>query len=194
MKPLRVTVKVRNNYLLKAIEAAGYEPGAKVAEAIGISYMQLRDYVNMARAPFDRNGAVREEVEKLINFLGVPFDELFGEEHSEALATNKAEREVFAEDVFTGLLDGTKRDPMMMEDMKRCLGESMQALTVRERRVIDMRFGLGDETSKTFEEIGEVFGVSKDRIRQIEAKALRKLRSPAQAGRLREFVGEETPL
>ena len=63
-----------------------------------------------------------------------------------------------------------------------------QTLSPREERILRMRFGLGDETPQTLEEVGQMFGVSRERIRQIEAQALRKLQHPSQSNRLRDFV------
>ena len=53
-----------------------------------------------------------------------------------------------------------------------------------------MRFGLDDGSSKTLEEVGQMFGVTRERIRQIEAKALRKLRHPSRSRKLKDFLNE----
>jgi RNA polymerase primary sigma factor len=66
------------------------------------------------------------------------------------------------------------------------LSETLDSLTPRERRVIELRFGLGDERSRTLEEVGTELGLSKERIRQIEKEALAKLRHPS---RSRELIG-----
>jgi RNA polymerase primary sigma factor len=66
------------------------------------------------------------------------------------------------------------------------LGKTLESLTPRERRVVELRFGLGDERSRTLEEVGTELGLSKERIRQIEKEALAKLRHPS---RSRELVG-----
>jgi RNA polymerase primary sigma factor len=63
----------------------------------------------------------------------------------------------------------------------------LNTLTPREERIIKMRFGLEDGTEHTLEEVGQNFGVTRERIRQIEAKALRKLRHPCRNRRLRAF-------
>ncbi|MDA1347667.1 MAG: sigma-70 family RNA polymerase sigma factor [Chloroflexi bacterium] len=65
----------------------------------------------------------------------------------------------------------------------------VSGLGEREARIIQLRFGLTDGRSRTLQEVGSVFGVTRERIRQIEAAALRKLRHPDRAGRLRELVG-----
>ena len=72
----------------------------------------------------------------------------------------------------------------MREDLRAVLYE----LTERERRVIELRFGLEDGRPRTLEEVGAVFNVTRERIRQIEAKAMRKLRQPPRARRLRAYA------
>jgi len=72
--------------------------------------------------------------------------------------------------------------------LQKFVGEALADLTPREQRVLRMRFGIGDTTDHTLEEIGQEFGVTRERIRQIEAKALEKLRDPARARKLATFV------
>ena len=62
------------------------------------------------------------------------------------------------------------------------------ALTPREARVLQLRFGLTDGRSHTLKEVGEKFGVTRERIRQIETEALQRLRNPARAKRLRDYL------
>ena len=64
----------------------------------------------------------------------------------------------------------------------------LENLTVREKKVLQLRFGLEDGRPRTLEEVGQEFGVTRERIRQIEAKALRKLRHPSRSERLRSFL------
>ncbi len=66
--------------------------------------------------------------------------------------------------------------------------EVLATLTLRERRVLQLRFGLADGRARTLEEVGTEFGVTRERIRQIEAKALRKLRHPTRSKKLRDFL------
>ena len=64
----------------------------------------------------------------------------------------------------------------------------LKTLTPREEKVIKMRFGVGDGSEHTLEEVGQNFAVTRERIRQIEAKALRKLRHPSRSRKLRAFL------
>jgi RNA polymerase primary sigma factor len=72
--------------------------------------------------------------------------------------------------------------------LKEQLGEVLQTLTPREEKVLRLRFGLEDGRSRTLEEVGKEFNVTRERIRQIEAKALRKLRHPSRSKKLKDFL------
>ena len=72
--------------------------------------------------------------------------------------------------------------------LREQLSDVLETLTVREKRVLELRFGLEDGRSRTLEEVGQHFGVTRERIRQIEAKALRKLRHPSRSKRLKDFL------
>lgn len=72
--------------------------------------------------------------------------------------------------------------------LREQLGEVLETLTDREKKVLELRFGLQDGRSRTLEEVGQHFGVTRERIRQIEAKALRKLRHPSRSKRLKDFL------
>ncbi len=72
--------------------------------------------------------------------------------------------------------------------LKEQVAEVLGTLTERERSVLELRFGLKDGRSRTLEEVGRAFGVTRERIRQIEAKALRKLRHPTRSRKLRDFL------
>jgi RNA polymerase primary sigma factor len=74
--------------------------------------------------------------------------------------------------------------------LQRTVAEALSELTPREQRIICMRFGIGGATDHTLEEVGKVFGVTRERIRQIEAKALEKLRHPTRARKLATFVDD----
>lgn len=72
--------------------------------------------------------------------------------------------------------------------LKEQLDDVLNALTSREKKVLELRYGLEDGKEWTLEEIGKLFGVTRERIRQIEAKALRKLRHPKRSNKLRDFL------
>jgi len=98
------------------------------------------------------------------------------------------------EDSYLG--DFIKDDTMPEPDdaasaqlLREQLRTILKSLNPRERQVLEMRFGLKDGQSHTLEEVGQAFGVTRERIRQIEAKALRKLRHPLRSRKLRDYLG-----
>ncbi|MDR0328163.1 MAG: sigma-70 family RNA polymerase sigma factor, partial [Planctomycetaceae bacterium] len=87
------------------------------------------------------------------------------------------------------LPDGTAENPVvgaMQETLRVQIARVLKTLSYREREIIKLRYGLGDGYSYTLEEVGHIFKVTRERIRQIEAKAVRKLQHP---GRSQNLVG-----
>ncbi len=83
-----------------------------------------------------------------------------------------------------GPIDTASRE-LLREQMR----DLLDSLSPRERGVLELRFGLRDGQSRTLEEVGRIFGVTRERVRQIEAKALRKLRHPKSSRKLRDYLG-----
>jgi RNA polymerase primary sigma factor len=79
-------------------------------------------------------------------------------------------------------------DAAIMSSLKEKIDALLETLTPREAKVLRMRFGIGMNTDHTLEEVGKQFDVTRERIRQIEAKALRKLRHPSRSEPLRPYI------
>ena len=92
----------------------------------------------------------------------------------------------------TILLDGVCREvkpyPATPPKLREQLVDVLSTLTPREEKVLKLRFGLEDGRTRTLEEVGKEFNVTRERIRQIEAKALRKLRHPSRSKKLKDFL------
>ena len=72
--------------------------------------------------------------------------------------------------------------------LKEEINDVLSTLSERERKIIILRFGLNNEVPRTLEEVGQMFGVTRERIRQIEAKALRKLKHPSRSRKLKDYL------
>lgn len=124
-------------------------------------------------------GITVREVENLIKIS----------QHPKSLSTPIGDdRETTLEQFVADSNQPTLYDTVSNEFLKDQLNEVLDTLSEREKKVLIMRFGLDDGKSKTLEDVGREFKVTRERIRQIEAKAIRKLRHPTRARKLRDFV------
>ena len=154
------------------------------AAAAGIDYSKsLLPYLNLKRSPIGRDGLLRECAWSLCDYLGASPDELWSAEQLTPMASNAVQRDFSFEQVqslCTSSRDG-QQDPLALaaqSEAGRLLLESLEGLTPREALVIRDRYGIGTP-EMTLEEVGERYGVTRERVRQIELKALAKLRRPA---------------
>lgn len=143
----------------KLVQELGREPKPiEVAKVMGIPVAKVREIMSFALEPVSMETPIGDEDD---SHLGD-----FLQDANAKVPVN------FAMDVLL-------HDQLM---------EVIKSLTEREQKVILLRFGLEDEKPRTLEEVGKVFGITRERIRQIEAKALRKLRNPSKVKRLKDFL------
>ncbi len=141
------------------VQELGREPTVEeVAEAADVNLEEAKRVLRMSRAPISLDKPVGEND-----------DSLFGE---------------FIED--TG--DHSPVSQAAQEMLKAKIDQVLKTLTYREREIIKLRYGLGDGYTYTLEEVGRIFKVTRERVRQIEAKAVRKLQHPARAKQLQGFL------
>ncbi len=93
-------------------------------------------------------------------------------------------------DFIKDMANLTPEEYAINEVLKDEISEVLLTLTEREEQVLKLRFGLEDGTCRTLEEVGNIFGVTRERIRQIEAKALRKLRHPSRSRKLKDYLSD----
>ncbi len=130
----------------------------ELAQAMAISVPKLRDIIKVAQEPLSLETPIGKEEDSRLGD--------FIEDREAEAPANTVAQELLRED----------------------LTEVLSSLSPRERDVLRLRFGLDDGRQRTLEEVGQLFGVTRERIRQIEAKALRKLRHPNRSRRLKEYI------
>jgi len=143
----------------RLLQDLGREPTSEeIAEQMEISPEKVREIIKVSQEPVSLETPIGEEED---SHLGD-----FIEDHTALAPADAASHQLLKEQV---------------EDV-------LESLTERERKVLQLRFGLDDGRSRTLEEVGKEFHVTRERIRQIEAKALRKLRHPSRSRKLKDFL------
>jgi RNA polymerase primary sigma factor len=143
----------------RLLQELGREPtDDEIAEVMGITQDKVREIVKVSQDP-------------------VSLETPIGEEEDSHLGDFVEDKEAIA-----------PSDAANLTMLRTEVEDILDTLTPRERRVLQLRFGLIDGHQRTLEEVGKRFGVTRERIRQIEAKALRKLRHPSRSKRLKDYL------
>jgi RNA polymerase primary sigma factor len=141
------------------VQELGREPTAEeIAEKMGITPEKVREIQKIAQEPVSLETPIGEEED---SHLGDFIEDI------DALAPDEA------------------ASYLLLQEQ---IDEVLSTLNEREQRVLRLRFGLDDGRPRTLEEVGREFGVTRERIRQIEAKALRKLRNPQRSKKLKDYL------
>lgn len=132
----------------------------QLAEKMGLTVEKVREIFKIAQDPLSLETPVGEEED---SHLG---------------------------DFIKDISNLTPEEYAINEVLKDEINDVLNTLTEREEQVLKLRFGLEDGTCRTLEEVGNIFGVTRERIRQIEAKALRKLRHPSRSRKLKDYMSD----
>jgi len=153
------TMSRLRNIQKQLLQESGMEPTMEeIAERAGISSVEVRRVMKISRHPVSLDRPVGESE-----------DSYFGD---------------FIEDET----QGPPGDVAAAEMLKSRIEQVLKTLTYREREIIKLRYGIGDGYTYTLEEVGRIFKVTRERVRQVEAKAIRKLQHPVRARKLQGFV------
>ena len=143
----------------RLVQELGREPTyEEIGEGMGLDPQRVREIVKVSQEP-------------------VSLETPIGEEDDSHLGDFVEDEKMIAPDAAAG-----------QQLLKETVNAVLHSLSIRERKVLELRFGLTDGRSRTLEEVGREFEVTRERIRQIEAKALRRLRHPLRATRLRDYI------
>lgn len=179
-----VQIKVKNGRLLRAIRATGFKSTAAFCRANGLDVNIVSAFLTMKKSPlrsssdewlraaYDLSAALHMEPEEL------------WPAHMQRMTTKKNTVELDATMDQAAVLTA-RTVPGLRGDLEK----AMSHLTVREQDIIKRRFGLG-QPEQTLAAVGDVHGICKDRVRQIEYTAMRKLRRPNLTQRLKDYLQE----
>ncbi len=158
------TMSKLRNIQKMLLQKLGHEPTIEeLAEAAGMNVQETRRVMKISRHPISLDRPVGESEDSY-------FGDFIEDERQDA------PQNVAANDMLKGRIEGV-----------------LKTLTYREREIIKLRYGIGDGYTYTLEEVGRIFKVTRERVRQVEAKALRKLQHPVRSRKLAPFLDGATP-
>jgi len=190
---------IAGNARLKAARESKGWTRAEMSYQTGIAVTRIQKIESLHIIPSE------EDVVRLSAALGVPGDVLFPEDLIEAIKVgvfHKSRRRARLTVPHVRQIADAKRfmmlsappaeddviDGVCNDELRQDLLKVLKELHPKEQKVIDLRFGLTDGVSRTLDEVGLVFGVTRERIRNIEAKALRSLRHPSRSRGLKDYL------
>lgn len=198
----RVKITVRNNLLLTAMEQAGYKFVAEFAREIGHSASRLGDLIALREAPIKKDGSFSDMAKKIMEVLGAAPSDLWTPEQLNMRLEKNTWEDKYTTDTVKAILGSNvaqlegavykdvekPEEQLDKKELKSMLENGLAKLTPREKKVLIFRFGLDDGKEYTLEEVAEIINVTRERVRQIEAKALRKMRHPKTVKSLKDHA------
>jgi RNA polymerase sigma factor (sigma-70 family) len=190
---ITITAKARHGELWELKKKFGTTRA--LAKYLEMGTSELGTWLNLKKIPklSRMQEETRKRLDKKLGKYGIFLEDLFPEQLKDILdrpkdfeITREISLNLLAEAGGIKLLNSPE-DEAIQSELKENIEESIMALTPREEKIIRLRFGLGGEDEHTLKEIADIHEISVQRIRQIEAKAFRKLRNPKRLKKLQEY-------
>ena len=173
-----VQVRIRNAPFRRAMRAAGFKTATELSSVCGVSQAVIGHFYHLKQTPYNKKtGEIVPSIVKIAAALNCHPDDLFPEQHRQTpLSRASVETEFNLQDIAALTAETSSLDTV---EERLLIETAMRGLTARERKVLNCRFGLGGEGEMTLQETGKEFGVVPERVRQIEMRAIRKMRHPS---------------
>ena len=193
MAEIRVELRAKNSALWHCVYDH-FSSIRKFTQFYNLPYQEVSFYLRLTRSPYTKNGEPRTAARKVATAMSLPMDVLFPKsvylDHIVPAFAVEVDVERFVAlrhaTTASNLLAGPPADELF--DLRDALRKQLDTLSPREQQTIDALFGLSNGEPQTIEEVSGAQGVTRTRIDQIKAKALRKLRHPSRAKVLKPFL------
>lgn len=199
MREYRVKITVKNNLLLSAIEAAGYKTQTEFARAAELRVGDVNALVALRAAPIDSHlGTFTLHASKIMEALGAAPTDLWTSEQLNMKLKRNSSETMLAAPAIHELLESNAvmmtlpdpEDSVYQGEVRAIIGDMLKTMTSREADILRKRSGFGARKEMTFQEIADEYGLSHERVMQIQEKAFRKLRHPSRGEPLRVLLDE----
>ena len=172
----RLKVTIRNDRLLTAMEALGFESMSQFTQTHGLNYERTGRIFNGKLKPLNDKGELTSIAKEILSILDLEIDEAFTERQLKGLTKTSFEKRIEEKDLLK-LADPIKNHEflLMEKDVNKILSEMLSKLPPRYEKVVRMINGIGGQPASPFWEVGLEFNVTRERVRQIYFKALKKL-------------------
>ena len=180
MSDYRVKITIRNDRLLSKMEEMGFQSVLKFCKHTGMPYVSTNCIFNGRLSPIKENGDVKKNVKLLLENLDMTVEEAFTTRQLEGFSKNSFETKVKEKQLLQIINKPENLEMKAIEnDVKLTLSNIFSRyLSPRYEKVLRMRYGIGLDTEHTLEEVGLVLQTTRERVRQIELKAIEKLKQP----------------
>lgn len=193
---VRLELRTRNNRLWHIVFDQ-YESVSEFCRTHGLNGSVVGEYLNLCRSPYDRKtGELRQSAKQICDVSGLGPNELFPPDlYAASLSWPKIRSVEIPSSRLLPIgsarrlaLPASQHDDIERDELRQTMQSVLSTLTPREQKVLSFRFGIGDNEEHTLQQSADSFRVSRERIRQIEAKAIRKLRHPSRSKQLEPFL------
>ena len=193
MEDYRVKITIRNERLLAAMEGMGYKSVAEFSRNQGLNGVKVREIISGKITPLDKKGIPRELTKEVLEILDLTIEKAFTEKQLKGFKKHTFEIKVEEEKLLQIINPAKNLEIKVIEqEVKNKLSEIFSKyLAPREEKILRMRYGIGLATDHTLEEVGLRFSVNRERIRQIEQRAIRKLKHPDVVGELMDAGAQD---
>ena len=197
MDEYRVDVRVKNNLILTAIANAGYKSISQFCDDNGLLKTSIFAFINLKETPLRQDGTFTAQAQKLMDALCALPEDLWTQDQMYSSLNSNLKSMTMNETQLEILTYGNRTEPKTLEDfaettqIRKVVNEVLDTLTPREAKVLRLRNGMDDNSEgMTLEEVADKFHITRERIRQIEAKGLRKMRERGRVEILKPIIEE----
>ena len=180
IKDYRLKITIRNNKILSKMESLGYISVRKFCKEFNLDYQQTTEVINGKIKPLNDKGTIRKSCDQLLSILGLELHDAFTDRQLQGFNKTGFVFKLKEKEMLE-LVDPVQNQEIKVieNDVQKKIADAMnKRLTPRQKEILSLKYGFNGHIEHTLDEIGKMYGVSRERIRQIILKSERLLQHP----------------